>query len=65
VNKWVEFLQSQGDNVMEETGEDRPPSFRTLKIILPPTLGGTTSGGGGASGTLKSMLLELSVMLKK
>jgi len=44
--------------------KERGFSFRTLRVYLPPNLGGICTGGGGGSSTLKRVLPVVARMLK-
>lgn len=57
---WRDFLRRHANEIDEE----RAFSFRTLRVYLPPSLGGICSGGGGGSGTLKRVLPVVARMLQ-
>ena len=59
--EWRDFLHRH----TKEIDAKRDFSFRTLRVYLPPTLGGICSGGGGGSGTLKRILPVVARMLQK
>jgi hypothetical protein len=58
---WRDFLRSHAD----EIDGPRSFSFHTLRLYLPPNLGGTRTGGGGASPTLKRVLPVVARMLQR
>ncbi len=57
---WRDFLRMHAS----EIDNDRDFSFRTLRVYLPPKLGGICSGGGGGSSTLKRVLPVVARMLQ-
>jgi hypothetical protein len=57
---WRDFLRKHAS----EIDKDRDFSFRTLRVYLPPKLGGICSGGGGGSSTLKRVLPTVARMLQ-
>ena len=57
---WRDFLHKH----TREIDKKRDFSFRTLRVYLPPTLGGICSGGGGGSGTLKRVFPVVARMLQ-
>jgi len=59
-NKWRDFLREHAS----EIDKDRDFSFRTLRVYLPPSLGGICSGGGGGSSTLKRVFPVVARMLQ-
>jgi len=58
---WRDFLQEHAEQIDEE----HKFSFRTLRVYLPPNLGGICVGGGGGSGTLKRVLPLVARMLNE
>ncbi|MBN2020767.1 MAG: NgoFVII family restriction endonuclease [Sedimentisphaerales bacterium] len=58
---WRNFLSSNADMI----DEPRQFRFRTLRLYLPPKLGGTRMGGGGGSPTLKRVFPVVARMLQK
>lgn len=56
---WRNFLLTHSNEIDKEQGF----SFRTLRVYLPPILGGICSGGGGGSGTLKRIFPLVARML--
>jgi len=58
--EWRDFLHKHA----REIDKERDFSFRTLRVYLPPSLGGICTGGGGGSGTLKRVLPIVARMLK-
>jgi hypothetical protein len=58
--QWRDFLHRHGD----EIDDTRDFSFHTLRLYLPPTLGGSRIGGGGASPTLKRVFPVVARMLR-
>lgn len=57
--QWRNFLLAHSNEIDKE----RSFSFHTLRVYLPPSLGGICSGGGGGSGTLKRVLPLVARML--
>ncbi len=57
---WQDFLRTHAS----EIDKNRDFSFRTLRVYLPPKLGGICSGGGGGSSTLKRVLPVVARMLQ-
>jgi len=57
---WRDFLHKHA----REIDKKRDFSFRTLRIYLPPSLGGICTGGGGGSGTLKRVFPVVARMLQ-
>jgi hypothetical protein len=57
---WRDFLHKHA----REIDKKRDFSFRTLRVYLPPTLGGICTGGGGGSGTLKRVFPVVARMLQ-
>jgi hypothetical protein len=57
---WRDFLHKHA----REIDKKRDFSFRTLRVYLPPNLGGICTGGGGGSGTLKRVFPIVSRMLQ-
>jgi len=57
---WRDFLRKHASEIDKE----RDFSFRTLRVYLPPKLGGICSGGGGGSSTLKRVLPIVARMIK-
>lgn len=57
--KWRDFLREHANEIDKQRGF----SFRTLRVYLPPSLGGICSGGGGGSGTLKRVFPVVARML--
>jgi len=57
---WRDFLHKYA----REIDEKRDFSFRTLRVYLPPSLGGICTGGGGGSGTLKRVFPVVARMLQ-
>jgi hypothetical protein len=58
--QWRDFLHEHA----KEIDKQRQFSFHTLRVYLPPNLGGICSGGGGGSGTLKRVLPMVARMLQ-
>lgn len=58
---WRDFLHKH----TREIDKKRDFSFRTLRVYLPPTLGGICSGGGGGSGTLKRVFPVVARMFQE
>ncbi len=59
--KWRNFLRAHENEIDTARGL----RFRTLIIILPPSVGGTLAGGGGAIATLKRMFPVVARMLQE
>jgi hypothetical protein len=58
--QWRDFLYKHEKEIDKKLGF----SFRTLRVYLPPSLGGICSGGGGGSGTLKRVFPVVARMLQ-
>lgn len=58
---WRDFLREHASEIDEE----HRFRFRTLRVYLPPSLGGICSGGGGGSGTLKRVLPVVARMIQE
>jgi len=58
--QWRDFLHKHA----REIDKKRDFSFRTLRVYLPPNLGGICTGGGGGSGTLKRVFPIVARMLQ-
>lgn len=59
VKKWREFVDRHDDEFYE--GID--VSFHTVKVYLPPTVGGTTTTGGAGIGNFKRTLVYVKQMI--
>jgi hypothetical protein len=59
--KWRDFLHKHA----KEIDKKRDFMFRTLRVYLPPSLGGICTGGGGGSGTLKRVFPVVARMLQE
>jgi hypothetical protein len=60
-SQWRDFLHDHA----REIDKKRDFSFRTLRVYLPPSLGGICTGGGGGSGTLKRVFPVVARMLRE